>query len=84
MALDNLLRQHAGVCLDVVDILGKVGKQLPLVLKQTDECVGWGELLLSWKDILRNRKEDARILTEEVNIEDFLRVAQTEMLQPGV
>jgi len=46
--------------------------------------VGWGELLLSWKDILRNRKEDARILTEEVNIEDFLRVAQTEMLQPGV
>jgi len=84
MTLDNLLWKHAGICFDIVNVLGIVGKQLSLVLEQTDEGMSGGELLLIRKDILCNREEDAGVLAEEMDVKDLLRVTETKMLKPRV
>lgn len=84
MTLDNLLWKHASICFDIINVLGIVGKQLSLVLEQTDEGMSGGELLLIRKDILRNREEDAGVLAEEMDVKDLLRVTETKMLKPRV
>jgi len=80
MTLYNLLRSDSRVGLDVVNVLGIVGQQLSLVLQKPDEPMSRGEFLLCREDILGNREEDARILSENVDVKDLLGVAQTEML----
>lgn len=80
MTLYDLLRSDSRVGLDVVNVLGIVGQQLPLILQKLDESVRRGEFLLRRQDILGNREEDARVLSENVDVEDLLRIAQTEML----
>lgn len=84
MTLDNLLWKHASICFDIINVLGIVGKQLSLVLEQTDEGMSGGELLLIRKDILRNREEDAGVLAEEMDVKDLLRITETKMLKPRV
>ena len=80
MTLYDLLWSDSRVGLDVVNVLGIVGQQLPLILQQLDESMRRGKLLLRWEDILGDREEDARVLSENVDVEDLLRIAQTEML----
>lgn len=39
--------------------------------------MGGRPFLFRWKDILGNRKENVRVLSEDMDIEDFLWIAQT-------
>ena len=41
VALYNVFREHACVGLDIVDILGVVGKQFSFILKQPDKPMSW-------------------------------------------
>lgn len=40
VALDELLGFYAGVALDIIDVLGVVGKELAIVLEEADEGMG--------------------------------------------
>jgi hypothetical protein len=84
MTLNNFLGQYTCISFDVIDILCIVSKQLPFVLQQANESVSWRKLFLSWKDIFSNREKYARVFTEDVNIENLLRVAQAEVFKLGV
>ena len=46
--------------------------------------MGGRVLFLSRQNIFRNRKENTRILPEDMNIKDFLRIAKSQMFQLGV
>ena len=43
--------------------------------------VCWRKPVGRWENIFGNRIKDAGILSEELNVEDLLRIAETEMLQ---
>ena len=81
MTLNHLLGQYPGISFNVVNVLGVIGQQLSLVLKQSNESMGRGPLLFRGKDVLRDGEEDAGILPENLNIKDFLRVTETQMFQ---
>lgn len=66
--------------LKIVNILCEVGEQLALLLKETDKCVRGRKSVSRWEDITGNRIENAGILSEELDIEDLLRIAETEVL----
>lgn len=84
MALDELVRSYASVCFNVVDVLGVVCEQLPFALKQLNEGMCRREPFCVRNDILRNRIEDCRIITEGVNIKHVLWVIQAEMLEARI
>lgn len=65
--------------LEIVNILCEVGEQFALLLKEMDKCVGRREFVGRWEDIAGNRIENARILPEELDVEDLLRIAETEV-----
>ena len=77
MALYNLFRAYPSICFDVIDILRVVGQQLALVLQKPNERMGGRPFLFRWEDILGNGKENVRVLSEDMDIEDFLWIAQT-------
>lgn len=81
MTLYNLFWEDPGVCLNVIDILGVVGQQLSLVLEKLDESMRRGVFLLRRQNVLGDGEEDAGVLPEDMNIKNFLRVAQTQVLQ---
>lgn len=81
VALYNFLREYPCVCFNIINILCVVGQQFSLVLKKPNEPMGRRPFLFRRKDILRNRKEDARILPEDMDIEDFLRITEAQMRQ---
>jgi hypothetical protein len=41
MALDELFWKDASACFYVVDVLRVVGEELPLLLKEVNECMSW-------------------------------------------
>ena len=81
MALNQFFGKNTGMTFQIVDVLGKVSQQLPRVLEQSNECMGWRESVGGRKDILCHRIENGGVFSEDTNVEDFLRVAQPEMLQ---
>lgn len=54
VALHNVFGKHARIGLNVVNILGVVGKQLPLILEQSNESMSRRVLLFGREYILRN------------------------------
>jgi hypothetical protein len=76
MTLYNLLREYTSICFDIIDILRVVGQQLPLILKKPDECMSGRPFLFRRENILGNREENVRVLPEDMDIEDFLWIAQ--------
>ena len=82
MALYDFLTVDPGVSFDVVDILGIVCQQFALVLQKFDKSVCRGEFLLRGKYIFCNREENARVFIKQLDIKDFLRVTQPQVLQP--
>lgn len=66
--------------LKIVNILCEVGEQFSLFLKETDKCVRGRKFVGRREDIIGNRIENAGILSEELDVEDLLRVAETEVL----
>lgn len=81
MTLNHLFREYTCVAFDIIDILGIVGQQLSLVLKQSDKSMRRRPFLFRGKDILRDREENARVFPENLNIKDFLRIAETQMFE---
>lgn len=67
--------------LKIVDILCEIGEQFTLLLKEMNKCMRGRGFVGRWKNIFGDRIEDAGILSEELNVEDLLRIAETEMLQ---
>lgn len=65
--------------LEIVNILCEVGEQLALFLKEMDKCVRGRKFVARREDIVSNRIENARILPEELDVEDLLRIAETEV-----
>ena len=82
--MDELVGLDPGVVFQVVDVLGEVGQELVLVLEELDEGVGGGELFAGGQDVFGDGVEDAGVLAEEADVEDFLRVAEAEVLELGV
>lgn len=81
VALEHLLRKNSCISLNVVDVLSVVGQQLPLVLQQLDESMGWGEFLLRRKNVFGDGEEDARIFSENLYVKHLLGVTQAQVLQ---
>lgn len=65
--------------LEIVNILCEVGEQFALLLKEMDKCVRGRKFVGRREDIVGDRIENARILPEELDIEDLLRIAETEV-----
>lgn len=65
--------------LEIVNILCEVGEQFALFLKEMDKCVRRRKFVARREDIVGNRIENARILPEELDVEDLLRIAETEV-----
>lgn len=49
-----------------------------------DESVGRGEAIARRENVASNSVEVVRILSEDVNVKYFLRIAEAKMLQLGV
>ena len=81
MTLYNFFREYPGICFNIIDILRVVGQQLPLVLQKPNERMGGRPFLFRWENIFGNGKENVRILPEDINIEDFLWIAQAQVRQ---
>jgi hypothetical protein len=43
MTLNQLLRKNTSYCLDIVDILGVVGKKFAFLLEKVNEGMSWCE-----------------------------------------
>lgn len=52
VALDQLFREDASNRLQIVDVLGVIGEQLSLLLKEVDEFMSWGVAVDVGKDDL--------------------------------
>jgi hypothetical protein len=82
--LDELLRADAGFGFEVVDVLGVVGQELAFVLEEGDEGVRGREAVVAGEDVAGDRVEDGRVLAEDGDVEDLLRVVEAEVLELGV
>lgn len=81
MTLNQFLSGNASMALQIVNILGEVGQELALVLKQLDERMSRRELAGRREYVLCNGVKDARVFPKETNVENFLRIAEPKVLQ---
>jgi len=84
VGLDDHVARQAGLALEAVDVLGEVLEQEALVVQQPDERVRNGRAVAPRGQLAGQGVEGARVLAEEVDVEDGLGVGEVEVGEIGI